>query len=150
MPGLSDIPVNPKSTLHECVNNQAAIIIQIETIEGIKNLDAILTECGEYIDSVWLGSLDARVSMGLPGMGGTEPEWLEAVALWESTLAKHNQAASGFALGTPEAKAYLSRGKSFLMVAADVFTLVGAGCQDLAEARADYKKQNHKGIYKQL
>ncbi len=88
--------------------------------------------------------------MGLPGMGGMEPEWLEAVALWESTLAKHNQAASGFALGTPEAKAYLSRGKSFLMIAADVFTIVGKGCQDLAEARVDYKKQNHNGIYQQL
>jgi 4-hydroxy-2-oxoheptanedioate aldolase len=150
MPGLSDTPVDPTSTLHECVNDQAAIIIQIETVAGIKNLDAILTECGEYIDSVWLGSLDARISMGLSGIAGAEPEWLEAVALYESTLAKHNQAASGFSLGTPEAKAELSRGKSFLMVAADFFAIVANGCADLAGARGEYKQQNHNGIYKRI
>jgi 4-hydroxy-2-oxoheptanedioate aldolase len=150
MPGLSDKPVDPSKTLHECVNDQAAIMIQIETLEGIKNLDAILTECGEYIDSVWLGSLDARISMGFAGMGGAEPEWLEAVALYESTLAKHNQAASGFSLGTPEAKAMLSKGKSFLMVAADFFAIVQNGSQDLATSRTDYKQQNHNGIYKRL
>jgi 4-hydroxy-2-oxoheptanedioate aldolase len=150
MPGLSDTPVDPSKTLHECVNDQAAIIIQIETLEGIHNLDAILTECGEYIDSVWLGSLDARISMGFSGMGGAEPEWLEAVALFESTLSKHNQAVSGFSLGSPEAKAMLSRGKSFLMVAADFFSIVGSGMADLASSRTDYKQQNFKGVYKRI
>jgi 4-hydroxy-2-oxoheptanedioate aldolase len=150
MPGLSDKPVDPSKTLHECVNDQAAIIIQIETLQAIKNLDEILTECGEYIDSVWLGSLDARVSMGLSGMGGAEPEWLEAVALFESTLAKHNQAVSGFALGPPEVKAMLARGKSFLMVAADFMSIVGNGLQDLASSRADFKQQSQVGIYKRI
>jgi 4-hydroxy-2-oxoheptanedioate aldolase len=150
MPGLSDTPLDPSKTIHECVNDQAAIMIQIETLEGIKNLDAILTECGEYIDSVWLGSLDARVSMGLSGMGGAEPEWLEAVALFESTLSKHNQAVSGFSLGTPEAKAMLSKGKSFLMVAADFYSIVGNGLQDLDSSRKDYKQQNFTGVYKRI
>ena len=150
MPGLSDMPVDPSKTLHECVNDQAAIIIQIETLAGIHNLDAILTECGEYIDSVWLGSLDARVSMGLAGMGGAEPEWLEAVALFESTLTKHNQAVSGFSIGTPETKAMLSKGKSFLMVAADFFSIVGQGLQELATSRVEYKQQSQEGVYKRL
>jgi len=150
MPGLSDTPVHPERSLHECVNDQAAIVIQIETLEGIKNLDAILTECGEYIDSVWLGSLDARISMGYSGLGGAEPEWLEALALFESTLAKHNQAYSGFSLGPPEAKAMLSKGKSFLMVAADFFSIVGSGCADLAEARKIYPAKNQNGVLKRI
>lgn len=32
------------------------------------------------------------------GLGGNEPEWLEAVALYESTLAKHDMPASGLAI----------------------------------------------------
>jgi len=150
MPGLSDTPVDPSRTLHECLNDQAAIIIQIETVEGIHNLDDILTECGEYIDSVWLGSLDARVSMGLSGMGGVEPEWLEAVALFESTLTKHNQAVSGFSLGPPEVRAVLSKGKSFLMVAADFHSIVANGLQDLASSRTEYKQQSQEGVYKRI
>src|SRR5271168_4206164 len=66
MPGLSDIPHDPSKTIWENLNEQAAIIIQIESLEGINNLDAILTEVGNHIDAVWIGSLDARVSMGLP------------------------------------------------------------------------------------
>lgn len=89
--GISDTPIDSSKSIWENVNNQAAVIIQIETLQAIHNLDAILTECGEHIDSVWLGSLDARISMGLPGMGGSEKEWTDAVALYESTLAKHNK-----------------------------------------------------------
>lgn len=65
------------------LNDQAVIMIQTETLEGINNLDAILTEVPD-IDVVWLGSwfgsLDCRINMNLPanfGQGG-EPKWLAA------------------------------------------------------------------------
>ena len=111
-------------------------MIQIETLEGINNLDAILTEVPD-IDSVWLGTLDARVSMGLPGnggMGGPEQEWVDAVATYDRVVAKHGVAKAGFALGTPEMVQSMAREKSFVTMAADVLALLGlAG--DLATAR---------------
>ncbi|KAG4433193.1 hypothetical protein IFR05_011328 [Cadophora sp. M221] len=152
LPGISDTPLDPSLTFHENVNKQAAIVIQIETYTGIQNLDAILTECGDEISSVWLGSLDARISMGFSGggLGGNEPEWLDAVALYESTLAKHNMPASGLAMGTPESKAAMGRGKSFVVVAAETFAIMGAGLTELGYFRENFPKRNHKGVYKQL
>lgn len=149
MPGYSDIPLNPSLTIQQNVNKQAAIIIQIETLLGIENLDAILTECGEHIDSVWLGSLDARVSMGLPGFWGSEPEWVEAVAKYEATLAKHDKPASELATGPPEMKAEMARARSCLFSGGDLFALLGqAG--ELAYMRENFPIKAYKGVYKEL
>ena len=84
------------------------------------------------------------------GLGGNEPEWLEAVALYESTLAKHNMPASGLAMGTPETKEMMGRGKSFVVVAADTYAIMGAGLSELGYFRENFPRKNHKGIYKQL
>jgi 4-hydroxy-2-oxoheptanedioate aldolase len=149
VPGISDTPLDPSLTLHQNVNKQAAIVIQIESLLGIQNVDAILTEVGDQIDSVWLGTLDARISMGFPGMYGEEPEWMEAVKIYEGALAKHNKPASGIALGPPDMKANMGRGKSFLVVAADMFALAGTAA-DLASTRDVFPATSYKGVYKQL
>ena len=121
IPGITDTSFDPSISIHENLNAQAAIMIQIETLQGIKNLDAILTEVKD-IDAVWLGTLDARVSMNLPGnmgMGGNETEWLEAAALYDQVMARHSHIAKGgFALGP--ASQEMAKGKAFLVVAADV------------------------------
>lgn len=54
-------------------NDQAAIIIQIESELGAQNLDAILAAVGDQIDAVWMGTLDMRVTMGLDDLWGDEP-----------------------------------------------------------------------------
>jgi 4-hydroxy-2-oxoheptanedioate aldolase len=151
VPGISDVPVNPSMTFHQNVNRQAAIVIQIESYEGIKNLDAILTAVGEHIDSVWLGSLDARVSMDFPagGLLGQEPEWLEAVALYEGTLRKHNKPASGLTLGPPELKDAMGKGRSFMVTGADVHALLGT-VEQLKDMRQRFPPKDHSQIYKAL
>ena len=93
---------NPKFTFWENQNQQAALFIQVESLEGINNLDDILTTVGEHIDSVSLGNLDCRVSMGLPGFWGEEPEWIQAMDTLKATLSKHNKPYSGLALGDDE------------------------------------------------
>jgi hypothetical protein len=55
----------------------------IESLEAIRNIDTILIEVGDHIDNVWLGSLDARVSMDLSagGMKLDNSQWREAKVL---------------------------------------------------------------------
>ncbi|KAI9720463.1 MAG: hypothetical protein M1812_002969 [Candelaria pacifica] len=127
IPGLTDMSIDSSKTLHQNLNEQAAVMIQIETLEGINNLDAILTAVPD-IDAVWLGTLDARISMNLPGnggMGGTEQEWVDAVATYENTMKKHNKPSAGFAIGDKDTMIKMGKGKSFLMVTADVMGLAG-------------------------
>lgn len=49
--GVSDGLAYPDLTLWESINEQAAVIIQLESQEAVRNLDAILTECGDDIDA---------------------------------------------------------------------------------------------------
>lgn len=116
IPGLTDKPMLDND-LFKSVNKQAAVMIQIESLAGIHNLDAILTECPD-IDIVWLGSLDARVSMNLSvafGKTNDEPEWVEAEALFEATLKKHNKPRAGFGFG-PGVKANAEKGYSCKLI----------------------------------
>jgi 4-hydroxy-2-oxoheptanedioate aldolase len=123
---LATKPIDPTITFPMNHNEQAALCIQIESITGVNNLDAILTECGEFIDGVWLGTIDLRASMGLDGPFGPEPEYLAAVAKYEAIVKKHNKPLLGYLIGPPELQAQQAVGKSFLIVAWDMYTLMGA------------------------
>ncbi|KAI9845269.1 MAG: hypothetical protein M1838_001816 [Thelocarpon superellum] len=139
IPGLTDGSVDASRSLHQNLNEQAAIIVQIETLEGVNNLDAILTEVPD-IDAVWIGTLDLRVSMNLPAqMGqGVEPDFLAAKAKAEAVIQKHNKPYAGLALGPPEVAVPMAQGKSFIVVAAEVMAMAGmAG--DLAQAKHSFQ-----------
>ncbi|RDW68030.1 hypothetical protein BP6252_09426 [Coleophoma cylindrospora] len=147
--GISDVPIDSSLSLWENFNYQAAVVIEIESVEGIRNLDAILTEVGDQIDSVWLGTLDARISMGLQNGYGEEPEWLEVKALYESTLRKHNMPASGLALGPPEIRAKMAKGKSFMVSTSDVYALLGETV-GLADMRQSFAQMNYEQVYERI
>lgn len=145
-PGFSGLasgrPLNPSLSLWENFNTQATIVIQIETLEAIHNLDAILTECGEDIDAVWLGALDVRVSMSLPdpfsaSPGGQEEEWVAAMEKYEAVLRKHDVPSAGMALAVAgeEAMGKNGRGKAFLVPAIDAVDLVVNTSKVLGHAR---------------
>ena len=134
---LTDTPMEPQHGLWESLNNQGAVMIQIETLVGIHNLDAILSEVPD-IDAVWLGALDTRVSMSLPaghGIRGSEPEWLEAADLFHQTVKKHNKPYAGFSFATGEELRKLTANMSMCMITADT-TKLAEMVGELANAKA--------------
>jgi 2-keto-3-deoxy-L-rhamnonate aldolase RhmA len=135
IPGLTDMGMDGQRDVWSNLNDQAAIMVQIESLEGINNLDAILTECPE-IDVVWLGSLDCRISMNLPANfgQGTEPEWLAAVDKFNATVKKHNKPKAGFSMGGAEDMAKAAQENVILLTSADVMQLMQMAPQ-LAAAR---------------
>ena len=122
LPGIGDTGVDPTRSVWENVNDQAAIIIQIESEEGAHNLDAILTAVGDKIDAVWMGTMDMRVSMGYDGFWGPEPRFLEIVELYRNTLKKHNKPDTGMCLGGEWEK---GANKAFVIVGGDAFAFLG-------------------------
>ncbi|KAK3361394.1 Pyruvate/Phosphoenolpyruvate kinase-like domain-containing protein [Lasiosphaeria ovina] len=140
VPGITDAVVDAAhGDIWTNLNEQAAIMIQIETEAGVHNLDAILTAVPD-IDAVWLGQLDARISMGLPGnggMGGAEPEWTSLVEKFYATLKKHDKPFGGFGLGSPEQVKAANANASLLFIGADVLQLHAMN-QRLVETRAAF------------
>lgn len=148
VPGVTDMPAKPsRGDVWANANEQAAIMIQIETLEGINNLDAILTEEPE-IDVVWLGGLDCRVSMGLPAnMGqGSEPEWLMAVDKFNRTLKKHKKPRAGFCLQGGVELAKMAEDNVILVHTADVMKLYEMGPQLVSARQAVALKQQPDGL----
>lgn len=44
----------------------------------------------------------------------------------------------------------MGRGKSFMVVAADTYAIMGNGMAELGYFRQNFEKRNHMGIYKEL
>ncbi|KAK7931097.1 5-keto-4-deoxy-D-glucarate aldolase [Apiospora marii] len=96
LPGSrADAPLDPSRSLWANLNEQAALVIQAESERGVRNLDAILGAVGDDVDAVFLGVLDLRISMGLDGLWGSEPDFLAVVRLYEETLRKHRKPGAG-------------------------------------------------------
>ena len=71
------------------------------------------------------------------------------VAEYESILAKHNMSASGLALGAPEMKEYLSRGKCFLISGADFYGILTQSAKYADMSKRCPAKDLSK-VYKQI
>ncbi|KAI4167951.1 MAG: hypothetical protein LQ348_007584 [Seirophora lacunosa] len=141
LPGLADTVIDPNRSIWENVNDQAAIIIQIESEEGARNLDAILAAVGDQIDAVWMGTLDTRVNMGFAGFWGTEPRFLEIVELYQDALKKHDIPNSGMCLGGDWERA---ANKAFVVVGGDAFALL-ADLATISSARENLAPLPAKG-----
>ena len=74
----------------DLANDNTTIICQIESREGLDNLEEIASTPG--VDVLWVGQFDLSQSMGIPGQFN-QPEFLSALRLVVETTQKHGLAA---------------------------------------------------------
>jgi 4-hydroxy-2-oxoheptanedioate aldolase len=102
---------------------ELCLIVQIESVEGINNLDAIAKTDG--VDAVFIGPADLSASMGHPG----EVDHPAVVAVIENAilrLSELNVPVGIMALTHDSASKYIRSGSSFTSVGVDLVMLADA------------------------
>lgn len=126
-------------------DEQMCVLVQIETREAVKNLDAILQVDG--VDGVFIGPADLSADMGFAG----NPQHPEVQAAIEQAIAQILSAgkAPGILMANEQlAKRYLSLGALFVAVGVDT-TLLARSAEALAARFTDVTTavDNNKSVY---
>jgi len=101
----------------KCANRETMIIAHIEGIEGIKNLDEILSVQG--IDVIFIGPYDLSQSLGIPGEVN-HPLVIEKMQEVVSKCKEKNVAVGTFADDIKTAKSWISLGVQYMAFSVDV------------------------------
>ena len=109
-------------------NAEVCLVVQVETRQGLENLDAILAVDG--VDGVFIGPADLAASLGHLGEAG-HPEVRTAIEDALRRIAAAGKAAGVFVTDPALAKHYRACGASFIAVGGDT-TLLRAAALGLA------------------
>ncbi|MGH9719223.1 MAG: HpcH/HpaI aldolase family protein [Bryobacteraceae bacterium] len=109
---------------------ETALVLQIESAEGIAAADSILAL--EGIDVVFIGPYDLSQSLGIPGEI-MHPRIFEAAARIARSAGERGVAAGVFTKSLDEARAWLAAGVRYLCYSIDTVLLLDA----MRAARAD-------------
>lgn len=101
-------------------DQEICLIVQIESIAGIKNLAEIANVKG--LDAIFIGPSDLAASMGYLGNPG-HPDVKVAVSDAIQAITKAGKAAGVFSADVETAKEYEKMGASFMLVGVDVLLL---------------------------
>jgi 4-hydroxy-2-oxoheptanedioate aldolase len=105
--------------VHEA-NAQTCLLVQAETVEAMKHLDAIAATPG--VDGVFIGPADLSASMGHPGNPG-HPEVQAMIAQGIERILKAGKAPGILATQEAQARHWLSLGARFVAVGIDALLL---------------------------
>lgn len=102
-------------------DDEICLILQIESREGIENLDEISQVQG--VDGLFIGPADLAASYGY--IGDTDhPEIEQIIQEALSTIRKSDKAAGILALREQEVQAYMEQGANFIGIGVDLLMLV--------------------------
>jgi 2-keto-3-deoxy-L-rhamnonate aldolase RhmA len=110
------VPSDPAAYFAEA-NEATAVICQIESVEGLGNLDAIAATDG--VDVLWVGHYDLSVSMGLAGEF-QHPDFLAALKKVTAAANSHGKAAAAQPGSVTLAEQWLDMGFNVISWGADM------------------------------
>jgi 2-keto-3-deoxy-L-rhamnonate aldolase RhmA len=113
-------------------NQQTLMIAQIETVDGLKNVDAIATV--EGIDVLWIGQTDLSTSLGIPGQFD-HPLFKDAVKKVVDSCNRHGKVAGFMPLSIAEGKQFMDQGFRMLAYGGDLWLYLATLKQGIGELR---------------
>ncbi len=114
-------------------NDEIAVVIQVEHVDAVRNIEAILDVPG--IDGVFVGPFDLSGSMGKPGKID-DPEVQAAIGAIVEAARKRNIALCAYAHTPAHALTYRKLGYRVIGLCTDYIMLARAAASYLKEARA--------------
>jgi 2-dehydro-3-deoxyglucarate aldolase/4-hydroxy-2-oxoheptanedioate aldolase len=114
------------------LNERTMLIAQIESVDGMANLEEIAAV--EGIDVLWVGHFDLTVSMGIPARFD-HPRFQEAIDRVAEVCAKHGLAAGINADDVATCKDWVDRGYRAIAYSGDHRLLAGALAEGVAGLR---------------
>ena len=128
------------------VNEELVIIAQIEHVEGVNNIDAILQVQG--IDATIIGPYDLSGSIGYPGEFERE-DVKEAVAKVLAKCKEHNMPSGFHVVDTDPEKLQqkIDQGCTFLAYGIDYFFMRDAAVSGMDKLRSDNLKLQRNSIF---
>lgn len=118
----------------------------IETAEGVRNLDAILTTPG--LDAVYVGPSDLSISLGgKPGIDSSDPKVLAAIDEIVAGCKRHGVHAGLHTASAAYAKQMIAKGFDFVTLMTDTRLLIKAAGQIVQEFRSTAGKAGAAGVY---
>lgn len=104
-------------------NDQVTVLTQVEHIEAVANLDAILAV--EGLDGIFIGPTDLSQSMGIAGQF-SNPELREVITKVIRKSREANKVVGMFCLNAADARHWREVGANFVTIATDTMLMAGA------------------------
>jgi len=102
----------------ESANRETLLIAQIETAEGVRNVEEIAAVDG--IDVLWIGHFDLSNSLGIPGQF-SHPQFQQAIAKVVAACQAHGKTPGFMASDVAGGKALLEQGFRILAYGGDLW-----------------------------
>ncbi len=117
----------------KAANHRTTFFCQIETAEGVENVDEIAAVVG--VDCLWVGHFDLSTSLGIPGQF-EHPKYLAAMDRIIAAAKKHNRALGRLVPTTDLGIALYKQGFDFCCYSGDVWLLQQALTEAVGKLRA--------------
>ncbi|OQU93633.1 hypothetical protein CLAIMM_00115 [Cladophialophora immunda] len=128
--------LDPAATTDKYLNhtsNRIALIPMIESVQGLNNIEKIASVDG--VTSVFVGPVDLRLSMGLPGSDGTESVYLEALQKILATCSRLGKPVGIFARDGESCKCRTLEGFNFLLLPGEAALLAQGAKANLEDCK---------------
>lgn len=122
-------------------NASIVVAVQVETAEGLANIDAIAAV--EGVDVVFIGPGDLSVSLDAWRPDGAQ-RLAKAIEKIIAATLKHGKAAGIFCGRAEDVGRWATKGASFFLLSSDTLLLGAATAAGLTEARAGFRPAKRK------